>query len=172
MQKNLASLIGILAFFSIGGNVVFAEENADTRYGVGFQSSWPAWGLSGMFDVNEDISVQGILGFIGDLKTYAGRGLYRFRKEDGWNAYGYGLIGAWSYTGIKFTGYSFEETTETVMGFGAGVGIEYDWRNWMGNSDLPPIMWNVELGIASVSFDEVDYDFSTFMFGVGAHYRF
>ncbi len=160
---------------SLGPGAALAAEDVGTKYGVGFQSSFPAWGLSGMVDLNDQISVQGILGFIGDLKTYAGRGIYRFRREDKWNAYGYGMVGAWSYTGYQITSvfpYTTKETTETVMGFGAGVGIEYDWRAWLNNSDMPPIMWNVEIGIANVNFDEVDYDFSSFVFGVGAHYRF
>ena len=182
VKKYISSLSGAMVLLlCFGSSAAFAEEGtetgqegAETRFGVGFQSSWPAWGLSGMVDVNDRIAVQGIVGFIGDLKTYAGRGIFRFRREDKWNAYGYAMVGAWSYTGAKISVvYPYiEETTETAMGFGGGIGIEYDWRNWMTVSDLPSIMWNFEIGLANVNFDEVDYNFSSFTFGVGAHYRF
>jgi len=160
-------------------NIAFAQGEKETKFGIGFQSSFPAWGISGMMDVADNVSVQGILGVVGDLKTYAGRGIYRFRKEPNWNTYGYGMIGAWSYTGLEMyiSDYSYgipiyatRETTETVMGYGAGVGIEYDWRAWA--PDLPSVRWNIEIGLGVVEFEIVDYDFSTFVFGCGGHYRF
>ena len=153
---------------------VFAQKNQEekkTKFGIGFQSAFPSWGISGMVDVSDKISIQGILGAFSVLKTYAGRGIYRFKKETYWNAYGYGMLGAWSYPGYKIgTGWSLEETTETVMGFGAGAGIEYDWRGL--NPKLPPLFWNLEIGLGSVKFKEIDYNLSAFMFGAGVYYRF
>jgi hypothetical protein len=133
-----------------------------TKYGVGFQGTWPAYGISGMMDINEEISAQAIVGFFGNLNTFAARGLYRFQNEDYWNLYGFGMVGAWSY--------SVGSLSETSPGFGLGGGISYDWRAFDPN--LPPLFWNLELGIGFVNFDEVDYNFSTILFGAGVHYRF
>jgi hypothetical protein len=138
--------------------------NREGRFGVGFQSSYPAWGLSGTYDVNEDISAQAILGFFGNLQTYAARGVYRFQQEDQWNLYGYGLLGIWRYS---FSAFGISDS-ENAVGFGLGAGMEYDWRSW--NETLPPIYWNIELGLGIVDMDH--YNFSTIMFGAGLHYRF
>jgi hypothetical protein len=137
------------------------------KYGVGFQGTFPASGLSGMMNITDDIAIQAIAGFFGTLRTFSGRGLYKFQQEDYWDLYGYGMLGAWSYRGWTVGN---SRTTETVLGFGAGAGIQYDWRAF--NPDLPPIAWNLELGIGIVDFNEVNYSFSTFMIGAGVHYRF
>lgn len=152
-------------------NSAFAQDRDDLKWGAGFQGTFPAYGISGMMDVNETISVQAILGFFGSLNTYAGRALYRFKKENDWEIYGYGMLGAWSYDGIRFrTGFGYDNYTETVLGFGFGGGIEYDWRALDPN--LPPLFWNLELGIGIVDFNNVNYNFNTLMIGAGVHYRF
>ena len=115
-----------------------------------------------MMDVTDEITVQAIIGFFGNLKTYAGRALYKFQKEEYWDLYGYGMVGAWNY--------SFSTESETVLGLGLGAGIQYDWRTF--NSELPPIFFNLELGLGFVDFKDIDYNFSTFMIGAGVHYRF
>lgn len=161
---------------------VFAQKNQEekkTKFGIGFQVSYPAWGISGMLDVTPNVSIQGILGPLGDLKTYAGRGIYKFKKGPYWNAYGYGMLGAWSYQpvadfysgGLLYMGTKGE--TETIVGFGAGAGIEYDWRGLgAGFSDLPPIWWSTEIGLGKLDFKKSEQDYSGIWFGVGAHYRF
>ncbi|GAB4370747.1 MAG: hypothetical protein Kow0042_13140 [Calditrichia bacterium] len=178
LNRFFGLLLVVFLVLSVAG-VVFAQEkpgaeikaDKETKYGVGFQATFPAYGISGMMDINEMISAQGIVGFFGNLNTYAVRGLYRFQQKNFWDLYGYGMVGAWSYTGLKVSnGSKLEETTETVLGFGAGVGIEYDWRGW--NSELPPLFWNLELGLGFANFDAVDYNFSTLLFGAGVHYRF
>jgi len=157
---------------SLFANNLFAQEQKETKFGVGFQSTFPVWGLSGTADVSDKIALEGILGIFGDLKTYAGRVIYRLKKETYWNAYGYGMLGAWSYPGFKIgTDYlSTEKTTETVMGYGAGAGIEYGLKAL--NSNLPPLFFNLEIGLGSVNFKEIDYNLSSFMVGAGVHYRF
>lgn len=93
MRKCISLFITTVAvsFFLLVSDVAFAQEQKETKFGIGFQSTFPAWGLSGMMDVNDKVSVQGILGAFGDLNIYAGRGIYRFRKEPMWNTYGYGM---------------------------------------------------------------------------------
>ena len=78
-------------------------------------------------------------------------------------------LGMWRYPYSKWDANgNWVEETETAMGFGAGGGIEYNWQAFA--PDLPPIWWNLEAGIGSVPLDY--YNFSAFMIGLGAHYRF
>lgn len=132
-----------------------------TRFGVGFQSTWPAFGLSGMMDITETITAQAVFGFFGSFTTVTGRGLYHFRQEEFWDMYGYGMLGLWRYN-TRFI------EAENSLGIGVGAGIQYDWRAL--DSNLPPIYWSIELGISYFSFEEFDFNFITF--GTGIHYRF
>lgn len=134
-------------------------ELEPTTFGLGLQSSWPSFGFSGMMDLDERIAVQGVLGLFGRVSTFAGRGLYRFSLEEMWSVYGYGSAGAISFR--------FRDETETSLGLGAGVGLEYDWRAWQRK--LPPIRWNVEIGLGYA--DLAFYDYTGFTFGAGIHYR-
>ena len=131
-----------------------------TEFGVGLQSSWPAFGFSAMMDLNERTAVQGVVGLFGRVNVFAARGLYRFSVEELWSLYGYGSAGVVSH--------SYLRERETTLGLGAGAGLEYDWRAW--GPKLPPIRWNVELGLAYADFDY--YDYTGFSFGAGLHYRF
>ena len=114
-----------------------------------------------MMDINETISAQAILGFLGVVNTFAGRGLYRFRQEDYWDLYGYGMVGMWRYN-TRFI------EAENRLGLGAGAGIQYDWR--VLDPNLPPIFWNLEIGFGYVNFNH--YNFNMISFGAGVHYRF
>lgn len=51
------------------------DEMERTKYGVGFQGAFPASGLSGIMDLTDEITVQDIVGFFGNLNTFAGRGI-------------------------------------------------------------------------------------------------
>lgn len=134
-------------------------ELEPTTFGVGLQSSWPSFGFSGTMDLDDSIAVQGVLGLFGRVSTFAGRGLYRFAREEMWSVYGYGSAGAISFR--------FLNETETSLGLGAGVGLEYDWRAWQRK--LPPIRWNIEIGLGYA--DLAYYDYTGFTFGAGLHYR-
>ena len=156
------------------------ESDDFKQFGLGYQYTWPIGGISGKLNINEKAAIEGILGFFfGDLKTYGGRFIYKFKqktytkKQSQWlkshNIYGFGLVGAFSYKGLKYNSstYSLEEYTETVFGYGAGIGLEYFFREF-----IPEIGWNIEIGFGSIKFEEVDYDFSAFLVGCGAHYYF
>ena len=171
MVTKARTLFLVAVMLLLASSIAVGEEEKDTRFGIGFQGSFPAWGISGVADLNESVAIQGVFGMFGDLKTYAGRGILRFSKGTYWNTYGYGMGGVWTYTGYEFDDdWTLRETTQTVPGFGAGVGLEYDWRAWSPN--MPPVRWNLEIGFARVEFDEVDYDFSSLMVGAGLHFRF
>jgi len=172
MKKTVA--IAILTMFLVP-SLLQAQEQQDTteteierfRYGVGFQGTFPASGISGMMRVTDDIQIQAIAGIFGGIRTFSGRGLYTFQEERYWDLYGYGMIGAWSYRG--WTSIQ-NRRTETVLGLGAGAGFQYDWRAFV--PDFPPIAWNLELGLIYADFKEVNYSLSTIMIGAGVHYRF
>ncbi len=132
------------------------------RFGLGVQNTFPSNGISGVMRLDGDISLQGIIDPFGILKTYSGRLLYGFNKEKEYELYVYGSVGAWSYSAFNIT--------ETALGFGGGVGIEWDWRNF--RKTLPPIYWNAELGLGFAGFDVVGYSANTLWIGLGAHYRF
>jgi hypothetical protein len=144
-------LVGFICSFSVHA------INTKTKFGIGFQSSLPAWGISGSMDLkNSKLCVQGVLGMVSELKTIAGKVVYKFKEKESYNTYGYGMIGIWSFE------------NESSLGFGGGVGIEFDWRAL--SKTLPEIWWNLEIGIASVNLNY--YNYSAFSMGLGVHYRF
>jgi hypothetical protein len=133
------------------------------RYGVGFQSSWPAWGLSGTYEVNERITAQAVLGLLGTLNSISARGLYRFQKNENYDLYGFGTVGMWSYT---------VGTRENSLGVGGGAGVELNWQRILGadRGDFPPIFSTVDLGLVLATFEH--YNFRGLQIGTGIHYRF
>jgi hypothetical protein len=170
LKKHFYLSTVIMLLFAVSG-AASPQEPTRGRVGIGFQTSFPAWGLSGVLDITDKLSVQGIFGVIGDFKTFAGRGIFRFKTEPYWNPYGYGTIGAWRYTGWEIgDDWSLDETTEMATGFGGGLGLEYNWQAW--SSKLPPLWWNLELGFSTVEFEEVDFNFSALTVGAGVHFRF
>lgn len=159
-----------------------APEATTTRqedgspFGVGFQASWPAWGLSGIYDVNDRLTAQAVVGLFGALSNLSARGLYRFSQEDAYDLYGFGTVGLWRArtTVPVLDGFSVraERRTENVLGFGAGGGIELNWQRLISREDgsFPPLFSTLELGLVLANFDY--YNFSGFMIGGGIHYRF
>jgi hypothetical protein len=132
------------------------------RFGVGTASSWPAYGLSGTYHVNEKVTAQAVLGFFGTVSSFSGRGWYRFTRDIKYDLYGYAGAGLYRYD------YVFD--TENVLGLGAGVGIEASLQKLFDDDDFPPIFANSELGLSYADFDF--YNFSALTFGFGIHYRF
>ena len=172
----VASLLVACSFFTV--HVVAAQEaevieddnpgNAPTvgvqggRYGVGFASSWPAYGVSGTLQLSETLTAQAVLGFLGAVTNLSARGLYRFRRSPEYDIYAYGAVGAYRYG--YFAG------TESVLGVGGGGGIEAGLQRLFDDEDFPPIFVNAEVGLGFANFEY--YNFSAFVFGAGVHYRF
>jgi len=162
--------VALVAALLCAPSMAFSQEAQPDQVGrsgagpwsVGFQSAWPAWGLSGSFDVDERITAQAIVGAFGTLTNFGGRGLYRFSLEPSYNLYGYGTVGVWNYSGI---------VRENVVGFGGGGGIELDWRRlFSDDGSFPPLFSTIDLGFVAANFDH--YSFSGFTIGSGIHYRF
>lgn len=155
----------ILLMFSTTSSA-FAQENEQrphkAKYAVGFQSSFPTFGFSGVLDISEQVSAQAIIGFSGEITTIGGRVLYRVQQKEWYDFYGFGVIGIWRYRGV------FE--TENVVGFGGGGGLEFSWGKLLDIEDFPPVYSNVELGLTLASFEY--YNFSALTYGAGIHYKF
>ena len=132
------------------------------KFGVGTASSWPAYGLSGTYLINERVTAQAVLGFFGTVSSFSGRGWYRFNRNDNYDLYGYAGAGLYRYD------YGFD--VENVLGLGAGAGVEVSLAKLFDNEDFPPIFANSELGLSYADFDF--YNFSVLTFGFGIHYRF
>ncbi len=152
-------IIVILLVVSIG---VFAAAQTlqaqEESIGVGVQYQYPSFGLSGMFDVTEDVTVQGTVGFIGTVQTYGVRGLYHFTSDTFWRAYGYGEVGLinWQVAG----------DTETSFGGGIGAGVEYGLQAF--NEELPPVYYNANVGVVTNDY----FDGFSMNFGTGVMFKF
>lgn len=134
------------------------------KYGVGMTSSWPVYGLSGTMQFNETLTGEAVLGIFGVLNSYGGRAWYRFDRNENYDFYGYGSLSLLQYRYSRFGG-----GTESVMGLGAGVGVESGLQK-LFDEDFLPLFVNAELGLALANFDH--YNFSSFVFGFGIRYRF
>lgn len=147
---------------------VAAAQDEGSKFGIGFQSSFPAYGISGLYDVSEQITAQAVLGLFGSLTTISGRGLYHFNIQPKYNLFGFGTVGFWRYN------HPFGIDDESTIGLGGGAGIELDWEaivtNDGQNGTFPPLYSTFDIGLTYAGFDV--YDFSAFMLGVGLHYRF
>lgn len=132
------------------------------QFGVGMGSSWPAYGVSGTYRVNDKITAEAIVGLLGTVQSFAGRGWYRFKQDPTYDLYGFATAGLFRY--------DYVVDTESVLGIGGGAGIELSWAKILDKPDFPPIYSNFDLGLILANFDH--YNWSGFAFGGGIHYRF
>lgn len=132
------------------------------RFGIGTGSSWPAYGVSGTYRVTDQITAEAILGLFGAIQSITGRGWYRFQQDPTYDLYAFGTAGIMRYDYII--------DTESSLGLGGGVGIEFSWAKILDNADFPPIFSNIDIGLVLANFDR--YNWSGFSFGGGIHYRF
>lgn len=132
-------------------------------FGVGFQSTWPSYGLSVKKEMSDTLTAQGTLGALGNFTSFGARGLYKFKKEPEYDIYGYGGLSYWSW---DYDGYYRGSRNETfnAIGLGLGAGIEYDVAK--------EITVNGEIGFNLVNWDSAVSGFSSFGIGIGAHYWF
>ena len=157
MKNQIKSLVASTLLLIVSQSTLIADEDIS----VGFQSSgFSSHGLSVKLDVGDKFVAQGVAGLLGDVTNYSVRGLYKFKEKNHYNLYGYGSLGMWQWDNY------FHD--ETVMGYGAGAGIEYDLRGL--DSDFVPLFVNVELGMEFIDFDY--YDYGGFGIGLGLHYKF
>jgi hypothetical protein len=166
MKRIVWLWIGAVAMLAMAGA---AEAQEESRFGIGFQRSWPAYGISGLYDVNDRITAQAVVGAFGTLSTLSGRVLYNFQKEEKHALYGYGTSGVWRHS-FRSVGFS---DSETSFGAGGGAGVELNWRNIVDDSPdstFPRLFSSLDIGFVTARFDW--YDFSGITIGGGIHYRF
>lgn len=142
--------------------ITAVPEVREGRMGVGLQLTWPTYGLSGMFDVSDQISVQAVVGTAGYGLALTGRGLYRLGRQEYFRPYAYGEAGMW-------TGYSH---WGTVPNFGFGGGVEADIRQLL--PEAPPVYLAFEAGLNMTVYSGTwgSGTFTRFQIGPALHYRF
>ena len=129
-----------------------------------FYAGLESYGLSAKYDVTNKVTAQGIIGVWGyqnNLTSITGKGIYKFKEKGHYDLYGYGAITSWSWD----NGYQ----DETVIGFGAGVGAEYDIRGI--DPDFIPLYLSGNIGLQVASFKYYS-GFSGLGLGFGLHYKF
>ena len=121
------------------------------------------YGLSGKYDVSDKITAQAIVGAWGynNLTSITGRGIYKVKQKNYYDLYAYGSGTSWMWDN------GFQK--ETVFGFGAGGGIEYDIRGL--DQSLPAIYINADLGLQYANFSYYG-GFGGLGLGLGVHYKF
>jgi hypothetical protein len=142
------------------------------KFGVGFASSWPTYGVSGTMQVSETLTLEAVAGFLGTFSNFGGRVWYRFNRNPDYDLFAYGSASLFQYryTQFNFSNGSTSRATESVPGLGAGVGIELGLGRLFGGDNFPPLFWTAEIGLSYAGFDH--YDYSSFVYGGGLRYRF
>lgn len=125
---------------------------------IGFYIGYPIGGITGIYNPNAQVGLQGIVDVMGNRQSISGRALYRFLTRESTNTFAYGMIGG--YEGIDDESFGF--------GFGAGAGVEYSWQSF--SESLPPIWGSAELGITS--WDAATGNTTRITFSAGLYYYF
>lgn len=138
-------------------------DEADSPWAVGFQSSYPAYGISVRYDLSEKLVAQGILS-TGTISGVTGRGNYELQENPKYDIFGYGSVTLWYWSGSG----TFDP--EAAVGFGAGGGVELDWPEIFDDPEFPPLFSTIELGFGTAGF--TNYSFSALTIGGSIHYHF
>lgn len=160
-------ICALVATFSISKTL--AQETYP-RFGLGFQASLPAVGISAKADITEKHTAQAVVGIFGPFSSYYGRYAYNFPKKVSsiqieYKPYLYGQAGYYKYDIDSFLGLGNQTNSETSFGYGLGAGLE--WNYIPISKDLK---FNMEIGYGNVKFDY--YKFKSLSVGVGIHYYF
>lgn len=161
--------LALLAALLLSAPALHAQDEAPTvgvqdgKFGVGFASAFPAYGVSAAYYHNETLTGSVVVGFLGNVTAYGGRVWYRFRRDVPYDLYAYGSLASY-----RVDVFFFEES---ALGYGAGVGIEASLKQLLNSEDFPPVFVNAEIGLAGASWDTYG-GFSAVGVGVGAHIRF
>ena len=116
LKKGMIITLTLLFSLIIIGNLAQAQTQRG-NYRIGFQSSTlfqGTAGVSAIYDIDVDTSIQGIFSLGSRSQIFEGRVLYRFHQKRDWNAYGFGSVGL----------YNIFDSPGLIGG--AGIGVEYD----------------------------------------------
>lgn len=155
------SILATLLFFIVQTPLA-QNTQQDLTYvnngAIGFYIGYPIGGITGIYNPNARVGLQGIVDVMGNRQSLSGRVLYRFLTRERTNTFAYGMIGG--YEGIADESLGF--------GFGAGAGVEYSWQSF--SESLPPIWGSAELGVAS--WDAATGNTTRITFSAGLYYYF
>jgi hypothetical protein len=161
--KTINNLIMKKSFLFIVALITMSTTSFAQELGLGFQASFPSYGLSLKADLTETHTVQGVFGAFGTVTMISGRYIYNFSETgDSFpiTPFVYAQAGQWNYNedllGID----------ESVFGYGVGAGIEFNWLNFFSDR----FRTTLELGYSKVDLEF--FDFSATTIGVGLHYNF
>ncbi len=164
------------SFFDGLGNGSLTKNLKNGKYQVGFLAAWPTYGLSLKMDYSNKMTFEVVAAPLGTFSIYSAKVNYYLSKQRKYNTYAYanGGVGIYEYQGLGTydwnTGtYKGGSETETVPMFGAGVGLEWSWREFLGQ-DFPNLYSTIEFGYANLSFDY--YNFGGLIYGGGIYYKF
>jgi hypothetical protein len=151
MMTRSATLAILTVLLAVSTSL--ADRDDYSSYGIGLQWVDPvAYGPSLTWDLSSmPLSLQAVIG-VNNFPSPVMRARYVFAGSRYLDWYGYGAVGLHE----KDNG---DEDELRVFG-GVGAGAEWDWRE--ASSDLPPILWSLELGLNDTNVS----------FGFGIHYKF
>ncbi len=154
----IAFIMGLTVTSLNASNLVDTLKSKNISAGI--QSSLPSIGFSVRSDLSDKLSIQGVLGFFGNVDTYLARANYKLTEDQFFHTYGYATTGIWAYDYVL--------STEFAVGASIGGGAEFDWQKI--DKTLPPLYTNIELGITYTTLDR--YNVSNLSLGFGLHYKF
>jgi len=134
-------------------------QDVKHTFGVGFQSSFPIYGLSAKYAITENSVVQATIAPFSSgaaaINFYGGRYMYRFINDNSQNLEPYVFGGAGLIT------FSFAKTGYNFVSYSAGAGVEYIAAGTLGLS--------ADLGYGKFSVTN-DAGVAGIFLGVGLHY--
>jgi hypothetical protein len=136
------------------------EDNGLSNLYVGLQGASFSSGLSVKYAFTEKFKAQAILGAIGTVTSYSGRGIYSFHEDKYFDYYGLVGVGVWNWSNRYYN--------ESVLGYSIGVGAEYDLRKAV--PDFPAFFVSGEVAFSYIGFD--NYSYGGVGLGLGLHYKF
>lgn len=142
-----------------------AQDKKNT-FGLGFQSSFPIYGLSAKYAITESSVVQATIAPFGigvsKINFYGARYIYRFSSESSSNLDPYVFGGAGLITfSTDLTAYGGSKTSDNFVSYSAGGGVEYIAAGCLGLS--------ADLGYGKFSISQGAGVAGIFL-GVGIHY--
>ena len=147
----------ILIISIIFSTISMYSQNAS----LGVQYTFPSYGISGKYHLNDNHCIQAVFGAFGIVSNYTGRYNYLFEERGRRNVkpFLYAQAGVWRYDDLL-------SIDESAVGFGLGAGLEFDWMDFISEN----ISTTIEIGYGNV--DLLYYDFAFTSFGFGLHYNF
>ena len=149
----------IFCFCVLVASLAVNAQDVKHSFGVGFQTSFPIYGISAKYALNEHSVVQATIapfsGGAAKINFYGGRYIYRFSNENSNNLEPYVFGGAGLIT------FSLENSGSNFFSYSAGGGAEYIVGGALGLS--------ADLGYGKLNVTN-DAAVSGIFLGLGLHY--